>query len=424
LLSRFVPFCLPPRSVPFVNKLSRNCDQQIQKRVFKVQQTATRQVNVFAFFRCNDSTIHGSTFATAEMLNLLNKSKISLRHDSFRKESLIMKISLRLFGCALGFAALAVTGALAQDEPAAFSIQFVSQFDYPGTGNQTRPQKINSMGDIAGLFVDTSGASFGFVRLSNGHFSPAIADPNATSNFTEGRGINDSRLVCGDYLDSAGAFEGFFFQNNTFTNYVVPNSTTTIVLGVNNVGDFCGSNIPSSTGIQGAFLSIGGTVTEFTIPNATATLAYQLNRTNQSCGYYIDSSGVTHGFWRDTNGTIHAPIDPMGSTGTILFGNNDRNLMVGRFSDSAGATHGILFVPPNRFLVYDFPGATFTSLNGINRNNTIVGRYTDPNTGIDHGLILQVVRTAAGGVTLPLAPPSAPPAQAVPQQGVIVAPAY
>jgi len=335
-----------------------------------------------------------------------------------------MKVPIRLFGCALGFAALAVAGALAQspESPAAFSIQFVSQFDYPGTGNQTRPQKINSTGDIAGVFVDTSAASFGFVRFSNGNFSPPIADPNATSNFTEGRGINDSRLVCGDYLDSAGAFEGFFFQApHTFTNYVVPNSTTTIVLGVNNVGDFSGSNIPTG-GIQEAFLNIGGTVTEFAVTNATATLAYQLNATNQSCGYYIDSLGVTHGYWRDSDGTIHAPIDPAGSTGTILFGNNDRNLIVGRYSDSAGATHGILFVPPNRFLVYDQPGATFTSLNGINRRNTICGRYTDPSTGIDHGIIVQVVRTPAGGVMLPLAPPSAP-APAVPGPAVFTAPA-
>jgi hypothetical protein len=335
-----------------------------------------------------------------------------------------MKISLRLVSCAVGFAALGLTGALAQspDSPLAFSFQFVSQFDYPGTGNQTRPQKINDLGDIAGLFVDASAASFGFMRLNNGNFSHPIADPNATSNFTEGRGINNARLVCGDYLDSAGAFEGFFLSGHTYTNYLVPNSTTTIVLGVNNVGDFSGSNIPTSTGIQGAFLSIGGTVTEFAVTNATATLAYQLNATNQSCGYYIDSAGITHGFWRDSNGTIHAPIDPAGSTGTILFGNNDRNFIVGRFSDSAGATHGILFVPPNRFLVYDFPGATFTSLNGINSSNEIVGRYTDPSTGIDHGIILQLVRGGAG-VMLPLAPPSAP-APTVPQGSVETAPAY
>src|SRR6266568_9140200 len=155
-----------------------------------------------------------------------------------------MKISLRLFGYAVGFAALAVTGALAQspESPAAFSFQLVTTFDYPGTGNQTRPQKINDFGDIAGVFVDTSAASRGFIRLSNGSFSRPIADPNATSNFTEGRGINNSRLVCGDYLDSAGAFEGFFLSGHTFTDYD-PEPTFTIVLGVNNAADFCGSVI-------------------------------------------------------------------------------------------------------------------------------------------------------------------------------------
>src|SRR5437667_12734262 len=110
-----------------------------------------------------------------------------------------MTISLRLVSCAVGFAALALSRAMAQspESPEAFSFQFVSQFDYPGTGNQTRPQKINTTNDIAGLFVDTSGASFGFTRFSNGSFSRPVAGPNAAPNFTEGRGSNGSRTVVG-----------------------------------------------------------------------------------------------------------------------------------------------------------------------------------------------------------------------------------
>ena len=329
-----------------------------------------------------------------------------------------MKISLRLTGCAAGFMALALTGALAQ-EPA-LSIQVVGRFDYPGTGNQTRPQKINDGGDVAGLFVDTSGASRGFVRFTNGNFSAPLVDPNDTNNFTEGRGINNSRLVCGDYTDSAGAFEGFFFMNNRYRNYDIA-PTFTIVLGVNNVGDFAGSVIGSS-GIQRAFLNIANTVTTFAVTGATATLAYQLNATNQSCGYYIGTDGLTHGYWRDSDGTINAPIDPVGSTGTIIFGNNDANQIVGRYSDASGVTHGFLFVPPSRFLIFDFPHSTFTSLNGINNQGRITGRFTDA-SGIDHGLILQVVQ---GGTSpeLPLAPPSAPPAQPVPQHVGPTAPAY
>ena len=332
-----------------------------------------------------------------------------------------MKTSLRLAGCAAGLVAFALTGAMA-DQPDAFSIQFVSQFDYPGTGNQTRPQKISDKGAIAGVFVDSTGASFGF-SLRGTTFSPPLKDPNDAGNLTEGRGINNAGTIVGDYLDSAGAFEGFFFARNMFTNYD-PEPTFTIVLGINNAGDFCGSVIPAATGVQSGFTSISNVMTDFVVPNATATLAYQINSFNQVAGYYNDANAISHGYWMDSDGSIHSPIDPAGSTTTIIFGNNDKNLMVGRFIDGAGATHGFLFVPKgNHFLLYDQPGATFTSLNGINRSNQIVGRYTDPSTGIDHGIIAHVARTPAGGVTVPLAPPSAP-APASPQRAVITAPAY
>jgi hypothetical protein len=333
-----------------------------------------------------------------------------------------MKISLRLVGCVVGFVALGLTGASAQSPAAPPSIELVSTFDYPGTGNQTRPQKISDRSDVVGIFVDPSGVSRGFVMFSNGNFSSPLVDPADTANFTEARGINNSRVVCGDFLDAnTGNFHGFFFLHGFYQNFDVFDATSTFVLGINNARDFCGSVIPTG-GIQEAFVSIGGTVTEFAVTDATATLAYQLNTANQSCGYYIDSSGVTtHGFYRDSDGTIHAPVDPVGSTGTILFGNNDVNLMVGRYTDAAAVTHGILFRPPNGFVVYDFPGSTFTSLNGINKHGQIVGRYTD-GSGIDHGILLQVVPGGAG-VTLPLAPPSAP-VQAVPQGAVVTAPAY
>ena len=300
--------------------------------------------------------------------------------------------------------AFAVTGA--QAAPDALSIQFVSQFDYPGTNTQTRPQKISDKGEIVGVFLDSTGASFGFT-VRGTQFSPPIKDPNDAANLTEGRGINNQRVVCGDYTDSSGAFEGFFFSHNNFTNYA-PEPTFTIVLGINNAGDFCGSEIPSSTGVQSAFTNIGGVLEDFVVPSAAATLAYQINSLNQVCGYWNDANAASHGWWMDTDGSVHSPIDPQGSTTTIIFGNNDKNLMVGRYLDAGGATHGFLFQPPNRFVIYDQPGATFTSLNGINKKNQIVGRYTDP-AGRDRGLILQVVKTADGSAReLPMASPNAP----------------
>ena len=49
-------------------------------------------------------------------------------------------------------------------------IRVITTFDYPGTGNITHPQKINDSGDVAGDFVDSSGATRGFMRFRDGTF--------------------------------------------------------------------------------------------------------------------------------------------------------------------------------------------------------------------------------------------------------------
>src|SRR5215475_3337019 len=132
-------------------------------------------------------------------------------------------------------------GTFAQQAPNSASMEVITTFDYPGTGNSTEPQKINERGDIVGIFLDSSGVSRGFVRFSNGTFSAPIVDPNDTVGFTEGRGINNPGTVVGDYATSDGNTHGFFLSGGTFTTYDVPGALSTVVLGINNPGDFTGS---------------------------------------------------------------------------------------------------------------------------------------------------------------------------------------
>jgi hypothetical protein len=279
--------------------------------------------------------------------------------------------------------------ALAQQAPESVSIRVIMTFDYPGTGNSTEPQTINDGRDIVGSYVDSSGVWRGFVRFSNGNFSAPIVDPNDTCNFTFGRGINNSRLICGSYSSGADCatapMHGFFLMGHNFSDFDVPGFVDTQLLGVNNICDFAGA-VDDGTGFGPAFVSIAATITTFNVPGAIGTAAYQLNSSNQTEGYYLDSSGFAHGFWRDSDGTLHFPIDAPGSIFTVLFGNNDSNWMVGRYGDSGGITHGLFFVPPNRFVTFDYPGSTFTSLNGINAQGFICGRYLDA-SGIEHGII-------------------------------------
>ncbi|PYL75036.1 MAG: hypothetical protein DMF26_09380 [Verrucomicrobia bacterium] len=278
-------------------------------------------------------------------------------------------------------------GTFAQQAPNSGSIEVITTFDYPGAGNLTLPQKINERGDVVGEFIDSSGVARAFVRFSDGSFSAPIVDPNDTVGFTEGRGINNSRTVAGDYAISDGTLHSFFLSGGTFTEYDVPGTVQTNLLSINDAGDFTGGFDPDGSGIFQAFVSVAGTLTSFSVPAALSTFTYELNNSKQlAVGYYIDGSGILHGYYRDTNGALHFPIDPSGSVGTVLFGLNDRNWVVGRYADSSGATHGLFFVPPNQFSTFDYPGSTFTSLNGVNDQGFICGRYVDA-SGIAHGFL-------------------------------------
>jgi hypothetical protein len=284
-------------------------------------------------------------------------------------------------------------GTFAQQAANSGSIEVITTFDYPGTGNLTLPQKINERGDVVGEFIDSNGVRRAFVRFSDGSFSAPIVDPNDTVGFTEGRGINNSRTVDGDYVGSDGFLHSFFLSNGTFTEYDVPGAVQTNLLSINDAADFTGGFDPDGSGVFQAFVSVGGTLTSFSVPGAASTFAYEINNSKQLVvGYYIDSSGILHGYFRDANGALHFPIDPTGSVGTVLFGLNDTNWVVGRYADSAGVTHGLFFVPPDGFFTFDYPGSTFTSLNGINDMGFICGRYVDA-SGIAHGFLARVTGT-------------------------------
>src|SRR5437016_1806965 len=160
-----------------------------------------------------------------------------------------------------------LVGMFAQQAANSGSIEVITTFDYPGTGNSTLPQKINERGDVVGAFIDSSGVTRGFVRFSNGSFSDPIVDPNDTVGFTEGRGINNARTVVGDYAASDGNLHGFFLSGGTFTGFNFPGAAFTAVLSINNPADFAGTFIYGS-GFQQAFVSVGGTLTLFSLPAA------------------------------------------------------------------------------------------------------------------------------------------------------------
>jgi len=274
--------------------------------------------------------------------------------------------------------------------PAA-TIEVLQTFDFPGVGNSTLPQKISDQGVIVGTTLDASGVARGFFYKPRiGRFSDeAFSAPNDTGNFTQGRGINNSRHAVGEYMNgSDGTFHGYLLEHPDFIAIDVTGAIDTMPLGINNADNYAGT-VVLEDGTQPAFVSLRGNVNMFAVPDATATLAYQLNRFAQIVGYYVDLDGVAHGYMRDTAGNLTYPIDVADASGTILFGNNDSNWVVGRYTDAAGLSHGLFFVTPDDIVTFDYPGATYTSLNGINKAGFICGYYLDA-AGIFHGIWAKV----------------------------------
>ena len=67
-----------------------------------------------------------------------------------------------------------------------------------------------------------------------------IVDPNDTVGFTEGRGINNSGTVNGDYVISDGTIHWFVLSGGTFTEFNIPGALQTTLLSINDPGDFTG----------------------------------------------------------------------------------------------------------------------------------------------------------------------------------------
>src|SRR5206468_12302901 len=199
-------------------------------------------------------------------LGIVLLPRLRFRNGNSTKEAIKIMKSKHILNIILAVLfVFPLMGTFAQQASNAFSIEVITTFDYPGTGNSTLPQKITEKGDIVGIFIDSSGVSRGFVRFKNGTFSAPIVDPNDTVGFTEGRGINNPGTVCGDYVGSDGQSHGFFLSGGTFTEYDVPGALSTAVLGINNPGDFTGTFDPG-TGILQGFVSSGGTITSFGVP--------------------------------------------------------------------------------------------------------------------------------------------------------------
>lgn len=222
----------------------------------------------------------------------------------------------------------------------------------------------------------------GFSSVAFAQFSYApINVPGAVS--TEARGINNNGEIVGFYKTTACtdydikvpscATKGFKYVNGSFTKLMVPNSTSTAILGVNDLGDLAGF-YKKSDGTRHGFIWYHTNVVK-TIDDPGTTL-------------------VTVPFGIDKAGTVVGGLWTIASTGT--FPSSGWVWVNGTFSNMNPT-------PPNP------AGACCWSVNGIANSGVIVGQLFNADfnqawykAGADQDFFMNISSGNAGADTFAL----------------------
>jgi len=238
-----------------------------------------------------------------------------------------------------------------------------TQIDYPGS-IETFVYGIDSSGDIAGWYVQTSGSHQGFF-LSQGIFT-TISYPDASD--TAVLGMNDFGQFVGSTADPD---IGFLYdsQNQTFTTIAYPAAFQTYPTAINNGGKIVGY----FDGTAGNFgFELVGSTYRLVVPkgesNSTATGITSTSHVDASLNRnFVVSQEKYQGLSiPDVPSAAVAGINPAGTA------------IVGWYQPSSGIYNGYSY--QNRVLqTLQFPGSTYTVANGVNDAGEVVGYFEDSN---------------------------------------------
>ena len=246
---------------------------------------------------------------------------------------------------------------------------------YPGA-SITTPTDINNHGHVVGI-VQGLGKNMGFVK--EGSNFRLIDVPGAGPlNGSIATGINDTGVIVGTFTTEGTDFRshGFILSDQTLTSFDVPDSSTTQLGGINNLGQISGRYFPApGLVIARGFVKEGESYTYFSFPDAQSpagTSPSDINDAGQIVGEVLTGTGF-EGFLFESN-TFRIVRLPNG-TPVDLSAINNSGQLTGSFRDPKGG-HGFVTVN-GRFYQVDVPGVAAigvgTQALGINDVGQVVG---------------------------------------------------
>ena len=246
----------------------------------------------------------------------------------------------------------------------------------------TVAMSINDSGQVAGFYLAQDSKGFpgpfdGFVRAAD-HTITTFSAPGSSTSYAAGTqvySINSSGEIAGSYVDSSNDRHGFVLTpGGVFTSFDPPGGghsssqqgsptgriSGTLPVTIDTSGDVAGTFTDNTAVRHGFVRSASGTIASFDPPGVgtgisliQGTLPFSMSPSgNAISGLYSDAAGVYHGFVRNASGSISTFDVPgagaAGSSafpGTNAFSVNDAGNLAGVYTDANGVAHGFLFAP-------------------------------------------------------------------------------
>jgi len=241
-------------------------------------------------------------------------------------------------------------------------------FSAPSGYSFSQVQGVSNDGTVVGQLINSKTLQYvAFMRSQSGVFSE-YAIPNSSSTSLYGR--NGSGDNAGFYQDTANPehVHGFLLQSSKATVVNYPKAANTWLFDVNQLGDSVGSFSASATVVKG-FMLVNGNYTAIAYPSAQVTYALAISESKEVVGTYASGS-VSYGFsWQD--GTFTKIDYPDAKYGTVLTGVNNSGVIVGNHL-SADKDFGFIY-ENGVFENIVYTGGNYTMTGGINDNGVVSG---------------------------------------------------
>jgi probable HAF family extracellular repeat protein len=252
------------------------------------------------------------------------------------------------------------------------------------TAQETDTYAINNSGMIAGDYVDSAGVQHPMIlagtKLTTADHKNCSSTPGTSPAFY---GLNNLGVAAGYCTSSTGANIAFTYDSKKkkFTDITIKGGSTIEASGINDKGAVVGTYVDSAGKAHG-FLKVGAKITNLDPPGAASGTPVGpadgfINNKGVITIFATNSAGTLVSFTTADNGKTFKPFHGTGegTTGTAIHNINNKGDIAATVFDTAGSRHGILLHGGKQYSFDDPNGVGATRADGLNDKLGIVGRY-------------------------------------------------